>query len=262
MEKELKFILNDYETIRNFTREKYNEIIKSNPQDRPRDIAGLNYTVENNKIKIYDNFGRGYILIPNDNEREELIKKYYLDPETTGGYKKIYKLLIRDYAGISRQQVQDVVTKFYSYQQRQPIRVRKFVRPTIVYKPFQVWQMDILVLDKYEDENLDEEMYNKIIENLYKKAEEKGLEELDQDLEQELTKLTKGIKFRYLLVVVDVFSRYTFIQPLFVKSSNSIVNALIRILQEVEEKFGKNKKPKILSSDNAKEFKSKELQNF
>lgn len=55
-------------------------------------LLELNYIIENNKIKIYDNLGRGYFLIPKE-EREVLIKKYYLNPETTGGYKKIYKLV-------------------------------------------------------------------------------------------------------------------------------------------------------------------------
>src|SRR5579883_1673016 len=148
---ETKFILNDYETIRNFTIADYNKVLK----DRPRDIAGLNYLVENNKIKIYDNLGRGYILVPKE-EREQLIKNYYLDPQTTGGYNKIYKLITQKYAGISRQNVFDVVSKFESYQQRQPIRVRKFVRPIIANAPYQLWQMDILVLDKYAEDNIDE----------------------------------------------------------------------------------------------------------
>ena len=37
MEKEIKFILNDYETIRNFTIKDYNKVLK----DKPRDIAGI-----------------------------------------------------------------------------------------------------------------------------------------------------------------------------------------------------------------------------
>src|SRR5579885_1062242 len=211
MKKELTF--NDYETIREFTEEKYNNILSG--KERPKDIAGFRYEIMNNKIYLYDKNNYIFELVPKGKKREELIKEYFANPQTTGGYKKIYRLISEDYAGISRQNVLDVVRKFESYQLRKPIPILKQVRPIITNGPFERWQMDLIILDKYAKYNKD---------------------------------------YKYLLVVVDVFSKYTFIKILPDKESRSIALCLIAIFEETIRKYGKV--PKLLTSDNAKEFKS------
>src|SRR5579875_3287082 len=201
---------NDYEKIRNFTRDDYNKVL----QQKPDNIAGFKYEIVDDKIFLLDNQGYSYELIPKE-DRKELIKHYFFNPQTTGSYKKIYNLLLDEYAGISRQNVIDVIRTFESYQQRKHIPIRKSVRPIITNGPFERWQMDLIIFEKYAE-------YNK--------------------------------NNKYLLVVVDTFSKYTFIKILPNKSSRTIASSLIAIFEETKQKYGKV--PKLLTSDNAKEFKS------
>src|SRR5579875_3839439 len=207
---------NDYEKIRNFTRNDYNKVL----QQKTDNIAGFKYEIVDNKIFLLDNKGYSYELVPRE-DRTELIKHYFFNPQTTGSYKKIYNLLLDEYAGISRQNVLDVIRTFESYQQRKHIPVRKSVRPIITKGPFERWQMDLIIFEKYAKYN-----------NNYK----------------------------YLLVVVDVFSKYTFIKVLPDKSSRTIALGLIAIFEETKRKYGRT--PKLLTSDNAKEFKSETIKNL
>ena len=55
--------------------------------------------------------------------------------------------------------------------------------------------------------------------------------------------------FKYLLVVIDIFSRYAWVEPIKDKTSNQIVNAFNKILSE-------GRVPKHLRSDGAKDFTS------
>src|SRR5579875_3880408 len=210
MEKKINSIFNEYETIRNFTQNDYQKVLK----ERPKDIAGFKYEIVDNKIFLHDRNNYIFELVPKE-EREILIKEYFTNPQTTGGYKKIYRLLSEDYAGISRQNVLDVIRKFESYQQRQPKRVQKIVRPIITNGPFERWQMDLIILDKY-------------------------------------AKFNDG--YKYLLVVIDVFSKYTFIKTLTDKEARSVALGLIANFEETKRKYGKV--PKILTSDNGGEFKN------
>jgi hypothetical protein len=60
--------------------------------------------------------------------------------------------------------------------------------------------------------------------------------------------------FKYLLTVIDVYSKYAWIIPLKTKSSNSIIEAFTDIF--------KDRKPKKLWTDNGKEFINKEFKQF
>src|SRR5579885_636108 len=217
MKKELTF--NDYETIREFTEEKYNNILSG--KERPKDIAGFRYDIIDNKIYLYDKNNYIFELVPKGKKREEIIKFYFANPQTTGGYKKIYRLICEEYAGISRQNVLDIIRKFESYQLRKPVPVLKQVRPIITKGPFERWQMDLIILDKY-------------------------------------AKYNKG--YKYLLVVVDVFSKYTFIKILPDKEGRTIALCLSAIFEETKQKYGKI--PKILTSDNGGEFKNEDVKEL
>ena len=59
--------------------------------------------------------------------------------------------------------------------------------------------------------------------------------------------------YRYLLVVIDIFSRYGWIEPIKDKSSKEIVHAFNKILN-------KGRKPRRLRTDAAKDFTSKRFQ--
>ena len=59
--------------------------------------------------------------------------------------------------------------------------------------------------------------------------------------------------YKYLVVVIDIFSRYVWIQPIKNKTARQIVRAFNRILFE-------GRKPRRLRSDAATDFTSKEFQ--
>ena len=61
--------------------------------------------------------------------------------------------------------------------------------------------------------------------------------------------------YRYLLVVIDVFSRYAWIEPLKNKNADTIVKAFKKILAD-------GRKPRKLRTDAATDFTSKKFQNL
>lgn len=78
-------------------------------------------------------------------------------------------------------------------------------------------------------------------------------EQLDIDLAdmQSLSKRNDNIK--YLLVAIDVFSRYAWVRPLKDKTSKEVTKALLEILKHV--------KPKKIRSDGGAEFQNKLIKN-
>jgi len=70
---------------------------------------------------------------------------------------------------------------------------------------------------------------------------------------QPLTKFNKG--FKYLLMVIDIFSKYGWIKPLKNKSGNSVTEAFETILKE-------GRKPEYLSADKGKECCNKDLKKL
>ena len=61
--------------------------------------------------------------------------------------------------------------------------------------------------------------------------------------------------FKYLLAVIDIFSRYAWVEPLKNKSANEIIKAFKKI-------FKSGRIPKTIRSDAAKDFTSKEFKKF
>ena len=61
--------------------------------------------------------------------------------------------------------------------------------------------------------------------------------------------------YKYLLVVIDIFSRYGWVQPLNDKTAKEIVSAFDKILKE-------GRIPKCLRTDAAKDFTSERFQNY
>ena len=61
--------------------------------------------------------------------------------------------------------------------------------------------------------------------------------------------------YKYLLVVIDIFSRYGWVQPLKDKSSNEVVKAFDKILTE-------GRKPKHLCTDAGREFTNNSFQEY
>ena len=70
---------------------------------------------------------------------------------------------------------------------------------------------------------------------------------------QKFSKWNKGIK--YLLMVIDVFSKYGWIEPLKDKKTETVALAF-------EEIFKSGRKPKMLWTDKGSEFVSKHFKDF
>ena len=69
-----------------------------------------------------------------------------------------------------------------------------------------------------------------------------------------ISKFNKGIK--YLLCLIDLFSRYAWVIPLKNKKEDSIVEGFKKILNN------SNRKPNIVWVDNGKEFYNNKFKNF
>ena len=65
---------------------------------------------------------------------------------------------------------------------------------------------------------------------------------------------TTNSYFKYILVSIDMFTRKAFAVPMKFKNSDAVLEAVNSVI-----KFFK---PKIITSDNGKEYTNKELNNF
>jgi transposase InsO family protein len=127
------------------------------------------------------------------------------------GRDKLYHLIKNKYFGISRNDVMNYLQKNETNQLHSKQMIKKIVtKPILTSKPRERYQMDFI----------------EIPENVF-----------------------LNNNFRYILTIIDCFSKYSFCYPL--KKRNQRIIA--KILDELFAKY----KPKILQSDN--EFKSKEI---
>ena len=99
---------------------------------------------------------------------------------------------------------------------------------------------------------LAKELHKLIIRNFKKRAVYWGFKDniwgADLPEMQLISKFNKG--FRFLLYVIDIFSKYAWVVPLKYKKGVSIVNAFQKILKE------SNKKPNKIWVDKGSEFYS------
>ena len=97
---------------------------------------------------------------------------------------------------------------------------------------------------------LAEELHKPIIRNLKKTTNYSGFKDniwgADLADMQLISKLNKG--FRFLLFIIDIFNKYSWVVPLKDKKSVSIVNASQKILK------GSNRKPKKVWVDKRSKF--------
>ena len=85
------------------------------------------------------------------------------------------------------------------------------------------------------------------------------VEVIDDQFDADLASMSDYEKsndgYKYLLVVIDIFSRYAWIEPLKNKTADSIVRAFNKILSE-------GRQPQRLRTDAAMDFTSKKFQNL
>ena len=80
-------------------------------------------------------------------------------------------------------------------------------------------------------------------------------DQFDIDLASLIYYADENDGYKYLLVVIDIFSHYGWVEPLKDKTANEIVKAFDKILQE-------GRIPKRLRSDAAKDFTSEKFQKY
>ena len=84
----------------------------------------------------------------------------------------------------------------------------------------------------------------------------KGIDDqFDADLASFIPYAEDNDGFKYLLAVIDIFSRYAWVEPLKDKTAQSIIQAFDKILSE-------GRIPRRLRTDAAKDFTSNQFQNY
>ena len=148
----------------------------------------------------------------------EYLKKIYFNPEEPGSFEgvdKLYKRVKKDGKfKISRSRVKRWLQNQQSYSLNKHVD-RKFKRGKVMVKG------------------------------------------IDDQFEADLASMTDYAKdnngYKYLLTVIDVFSRYAWVEPLKDKTADSIVKAFKKILSE-------GRKPRRLRTDGATDFTSRKFQ--
>ena len=151
---------------------------------------------------------------------EKYLKDIYLDPShpaSFGSPDRLYKIAKKEGKHkISHSQIKRWIQKQESYSLNKGVK-RKFQRGRVVVEGIDdQFDIDLASLIYYADDN-------------------------------------DG--YKYLLVVIDIFSRYGWVEPLKDKTAKEIVKAFDKILQE-------GRIPKRLRSDAAKDFTSEQFQKY
>jgi hypothetical protein len=72
----------------------------------------------------------------------------------------------------------------------------------------------------------------------------------------------KGLQYRYILVIIDNFSRYSFCYPLISKSPSTTSIALEKNFNDLEEKFPNHEPIRFMHMDNGTDFFYRFQANF
>ena len=145
--------------------------------------------------------------------------KLYYDPKSPAGYageQALYKLARKSSKNVKLKDVRNWLKKQQTYTLHKPIR-RKFLRrKTVVAGIDHQWQADLADMSKMSKSN---------------------------------------DKFRYLLCIIDVFSKFAWVVPIADKTGKTLVNAFKLVLKN-------GRQPKSLQTDKGTEFKNRDFQGF
>ena len=128
------------------------------------------------------------------------LKKLYLDPKFPGSYSgayKFYQEVKNIHPKVTLKKVNEFLKSQDAYTLHKRTRKPKF-RRTLVFKPSDLWQIDLLDMQKYSKEN-------------------------------------DG--YRYICVIIDCFSRYVWVKPLKNKTGKATVKALALLLMNERPKL-------------------------
>lgn len=155
-----------------------------------------------------------------DSKREVLLRRIYYDPKHPAGFsgvQKLFRSARKQIKSLSLSQVKSWLQEQKTYTLHKPIR-RKFKRrQTRVGGIDHQWQADLADLQRLMKDN-------------------------DQ--------------FRYLLCVIDVFSKYAWVVPIYNKTGQTLIKAFESILKS------SGRSPMSLQTDKGSEFKNRDFQKF
>ena len=143
---------------------------------------------------------------------EFLTKLYYsLDssPVSYAGAEKLFKYGKTLRPSLTRKDVNKWLSSQLAYSLHKPARVKVKTRPVIVYDVDEQWQLDLVDLSK-------------------------------------LSKYNSG--YKYLLVCIDILSKYAWVEALKTKTGSELKGALERVFKR------DNRQPKLIQTDKGSEF--------
>ena len=147
------------------------------------------------------------------------LEQLYYNPKSLAAYageQALYKLAKQSSKKVKLQDIRDWLRKQQTYTLHKPIRKMFLRRKTVVAGIDTQWQADLA----------------------------------------DLSKLSKfNDKHRYLLCIIDVFSKYAWVVPIKDKTGKTLVIVFKSVLKS-------GRSPKSLQTDKGTEFKTKEFQNF
>lgn len=145
------------------------------------------------------------------------LSEIYYDVSNPAGYSSVDKLTKATKGRMNRKQVQKWLTSQETYTLHKPVN-RKFPRNKYILSNFnELWQADLSDMRAYSQYNDD---------------------------------------FKYILCVIDVFSKYAFARPIKKKNSHTIIQAFDSIFTEY------NATPTHIQSDKGTEFVSKDVKQY
>lgn len=122
------------------------------------------------------------------------LSKLYSDPKfpgSFGGAERFYREVVKLHPQTTRKQVQQFLKTRAAYTLHKRVRKPRKYRRTLTYGPRDLWQIDLLDLQKFKNTNK---------------------------------------QYRYLCVIIDCFSKYLWVKPLKDKTASAIVKALALLL--------------------------------
>jgi transposase InsO family protein len=156
-----------------------------------------------------------------DEQKKQAMQQEFNSSFLRLGRDSFFNKLRDKYANITRVESFEFLRKQEIYQMHLQQPRERVVKPNIEKKINSRFQMDHVDLKKYEEDN-------------------------------------DGYKF--LFVVVDVFSRYAWVKATYGKGSKEVVDCLREILDDNEKLTGEY--PSVIQSDNAQEFHAVDLAGF
>lgn len=133
------------------------------------------------------------------------------------GKERLYQVAKQKDNSITRKQVNDWLSSELPYNLHRPVRLNFKTRPIIVHGIDEHWQLDLVDLKK-------------------------------------LSRFNSG--FKYLLVCIDVFSKYVWVEALKTKSATELKKAIENIFNEY------NRSPRVIQTDRGSEFLNSQVKSL